>query len=484
MLREHPAADLVSEAGAPAGARETVRDLDIIATATDPKALTEYLTKLPWVAEVAAQGPTKATVVSHDGLRFDLRVVPPESYGDLLQHFTGSKDHNVALREDAVRRGLSISEYGVQNVETKEVFQTRSEEELYAFLGYQFIPPELRENRGELAARAKAASRSWSRRHELRGDLHTHTRWSDGRNTVEEMANAARERGYAYLAICDHSHRLRDGALEAQAEEIEPVAERVKPLKLLKGVEVNIRPDGSLDMDDDALAGRDWVVASLHSSFDRNPTERLLAAMENPHVDCIGHPTGRKINKRAPADVNVERLIESRARDRHRARDQLAAGPARPQRRARTRCGRGRSAHAREQRRPRRGDAAVRRDRRRAGAARMDDRRPGAEHEALEQDPPTVSFREDGQATLDWVARYLERVGDLPVLATGRAGRADRAPARRSRRRSRSRLRTCCATWTRCSFRPSRTGTTRASSPTSRPARPSRPSSPSSSPPR
>ncbi len=124
------------------------------------------------------------------------------------------------------------------------------------------------------------------------------------------MANAARERGYAYLAICDHSHRLRDGALEAQAEEIDAVAERVKPLKLLKGVEVNIRPDGSLDMDDDALAGRDWVVASLHSSFDRNPTERLLAAMENPHVDCIGHPTGRKINKRPPADVNVERLIE------------------------------------------------------------------------------------------------------------------------------------------------------------------------------
>ena len=310
VLREQPAADLVSEAGSARRRRETVRDLDIIATATDPKALTEYLTKLPWVAEVAAQGPTKATVVSHDGLRFDLRVVPPESYGDLLQHFTGSKDHNVALREDAVRRGLSISEYGVQNVETKEVFQTRSEEELYAFLGYQFIPPELRENRGELAVAREGGIPKLVEASELRGDLHTHTRWSDGRNTVEEMANAARERGYAYLAICDHSHRLRDGALEAQAEEIDAVAERVKPLKLLKGVEVNIRPDGSLDMDDDALARRDWVVASLHSSFDRNPTERLLAAMENPHVDCIGHPTGRKINKRAPADVNVERLIE------------------------------------------------------------------------------------------------------------------------------------------------------------------------------
>jgi DNA polymerase (family 10) len=312
ILREHPAADLVSEAGSARRRRETVRDLDIIATATDPKALTEYLTRLQWVAEVAAQGPTKATVVSHDGLRFDLRVVPPESYGNLLQHFTGSKDHNVALREDAVRRGLSISEYGVQTVETKEVFQTRSEEELYAFLGYQFIPPELRENRGELvAARDGGLPGRLVEAGDLKGDLHTHTRWSDGRNTVEEMATAARERGYSFLAICDHSQRLRDGALEAQAAEIDAVAERVKPLKLLKGVEVNIRPDGSLDMSDDDLAGRDWVVASLHSSFDKSPTERILAAMENPNVDCIGHPTGRKINRRQPADVNIERLIEA-----------------------------------------------------------------------------------------------------------------------------------------------------------------------------
>jgi DNA polymerase (family X) len=311
ILREHPAADLVSEGGSARRRRETVGDLDIIATATDPRALTTYLTELPWVAEVVAKGPTKATVVSHDGLRFDLRVVPPDSYGNLLQHFTGSKDHNVALREDAVRRGLSISEYGVQNVETKEVFQTRSEEELYAYLGYQFIPPELRENRGELAAaREGSLPERLVEASDLRGDLHTHTLWSDGRNTVEEMAVAARERGYAYLAICDHSQRLRDGALQAQAKEIDAVAERVKPLQLLKGVEVNIRADGSLDMSDEELAGREWVVASLHSSFDRSPTERILAAMENPHVDCIGHPTGRKINRRPPADVDVERLIE------------------------------------------------------------------------------------------------------------------------------------------------------------------------------
>ncbi len=312
VLREHPTADLVSDAGSARRRRETVRDLDIIATATDPAALTEHLTKLAWVAEVAALGPTKATVVSHDGLRFDLRVVPPESYGNLLQHFTGSKDHNVALREDAVRRSLSISEYGVTNTDTRDVFQTRSEADLYEFLGYQFIPPELRENRGELAAaRAGELPERLVESSDLRGDLHTHTRWSDGRNTVAEMAAAARERGYAYLAICDHSQRLRDGGLAAQGEEIEAVAERVKPLKLLRGVEVNIRADGSVDLSDEELAGLDWVVASLHSSFDRNPTERLLAAMDNPHVDCIGHPTGRKINRRPAADVDMERLIEA-----------------------------------------------------------------------------------------------------------------------------------------------------------------------------
>src|SRR3954471_16824874 len=312
VLREHPAADQVSEAGIVRRLKEQVRDLDIIATASDPKSLIDYFTKLAWVEEIVAKGNTKATVVASDGLRFDLRVVPPDSYGNLLQHFTGSKQHNVALREEAVRRKLSISEYGVQNVETKDVFQPRSEEELYAFLGYQFIPPELRENRGELAAaRAGSLPERLVEASDLRGDLHTHTQWSDGRNTVEEMATAARERGYAYLAICDHSQRLRDGALEAQAREMDSLAERVKPLKLLKGVEVNIRPDGSLDMSDEDLAGRDWVVASLHSSFDKSPTERILAAMENPNVDCIGHPTGRKINKRAPADVNIEHLIEA-----------------------------------------------------------------------------------------------------------------------------------------------------------------------------
>jgi DNA polymerase (family X) len=311
-LRQHAGVDLVSEAGSVRRRRETFRDLDIIATARDPKELTDYFTRLTWVAEVAAKGPTKATVVSHDGLRFDLRVVPPEAYGNLLQHFTGSKEHNVALREDAVRRGLSVSEYGVANVEAGALFQTRSEEELYEHLGYAYIPPELRENAGELAAARRGELPQLVELSDLRGDLHSHSTWSaDGRNTIEEMALAARERGYDYLAVTDHSHYLREGRLEAQRAEIEALNERMAPFRILRGIEVNIRADASLDVPDEQLAQLDWVMASVHSSFDRDPTGRVLAAMANPHVDCIGHLTGRKLNRRGPSDVSVERVIEA-----------------------------------------------------------------------------------------------------------------------------------------------------------------------------
>jgi DNA polymerase (family 10) len=311
VLREHPASDRVCEAGSARRRKETVRDLDIIATASDPAALTEYFTKLGWVAEVAAKGPTKATVVSHEGFRFDLRVVPPECYGNLLQHFTGSKEHNLALREDAVRRGLSVSEYGVTEVESGEVFTTQDEAELYERLGYEYIPPELRENAGELEAARKRELPELVELEQLRGDLHTHTHWSaDGKNTLTEMVEAARARGYAYYAITDHSHYLREGRLDQQAKEIDALAERVKPLRLLKGIEVNIRADGTLDVADEVLAERDWVVASIHTAFDREPTERVLATMENPHVDCIGHLTGRKLSRRAPMDIAVERVVE------------------------------------------------------------------------------------------------------------------------------------------------------------------------------
>ncbi len=308
----HSACERVSDAGSVRRRLEAVRDVDLIATASDPAALTAHFVALPRVAEVAAHGPTKATVVSYDGFRFDLRVVPPESYGNLLQHFTGSKDHNVALREDAVRRRLSVSEYGVQP-EEGEVFRTESEEALYEYLGYSWIPPELRENRGELEAARRGELPPLVELSDLRGDLHMHTTWSDGRGTLDEMVVRARELGRRYVAICDHAKRLRGDLLERQAEEIRALGERIDGIEILSGVEVDIRRDGSLDLDDEALAERDWVMASIHSGFEGGRgelTERLLAAMESPHVDCIGHPTGRKLNRRAPYELDLDAVFE------------------------------------------------------------------------------------------------------------------------------------------------------------------------------
>jgi DNA polymerase (family X) len=310
-LRELPAAIAVSEAGSVRRRKETFRDLDVIASATDPSELTTHFTQLKWVVDVAAHGDTKATVVSRDGLRFDLRVVPPESFGNLLQHFTGSKEHNVAMREDAVRRGLSISEYGVTNVETGEIFKTAEEADVYEFLGYQPIPPELRENAGELELARKGELPKLVELKDVRGDLHTHSHWSaDGKNTLEEMLGAAAARGYEYYAVTDHSHYLRDGRLQAQLEEIEKLRKKFPQLTILAGVEANIRSNGEVDMAEEDLKLLDWVVASVHNAPDNRPTERVLEAMENPYVDCIGHLTGRRINKRPPRDVDVERVIE------------------------------------------------------------------------------------------------------------------------------------------------------------------------------
>ena len=311
VLRDHPAAVHVSEAGSVRRRKETFRDLDIIATATDPAELTAFFVGLPWVVEVVAHGDTKATVLSNDGLRFDLRVVPPESYGNLLQHFTGSKDHNVALREDAVRRGLSISEYGVTTVETGEVFKTEDEDALYEYLGYQPIAPELREASGELETARRRGLPVLVELGDLRGDLHTHTHWSaDGKSTLEEMVAAAAARGYEYYAITDHSHYLREGRLTRQLEEIEEVRTRYPQLRILAGIEANIRASGEVDVADEELRALDWVVASVHNAPDNRPTERVLEAMDNPYVDCVGHLTGRRIGTRGPRDVDVARVVE------------------------------------------------------------------------------------------------------------------------------------------------------------------------------
>ena len=310
-LEAHPAAIAVSEAGSVRRRRETVRDLDLIATSSDPAALIEAFCDGGWVSEVAARGDTKATVVGHDGLRFDLRVVPPECYGNVLQHFTGSKDHNIALREDAQRRGLSISEYGVTEVETGTVVTHASEDELYDYLGYRPIPAELREGTHEIAAaRGDGELPTLVELGDLRGEMHCHSTWStDARGSIEEMALTAKARGYRFLCITDHSHYLRDRRLEAQWKEVAELNARLRSFRVLRGIEVNIRADGSLDVDDEVLAELDWVIASLHTSFDRSPTERILGAMDNPHVDCIGHLTGRRLLKRDGAPVDVERVV-------------------------------------------------------------------------------------------------------------------------------------------------------------------------------
>lgn len=309
-LSAHPAAIAVSEAGSVRRRRETVRDLDLVATSSEPAVLIAAFCEGPWTAEVVARGETKATVVGHQGLRFDLRVVPPECYGNVLQHFTGSKEHNVALREEAQRHGLSVSEYGVTTVETGAVVTHRSEEDLYAYLGYQPIPPELRENGGELEAARAGALPTLVELGDLRGEMHAHSTWSaDGRSTIEEMALAAKARGLRFLCVTDHAHHLREGRIEEQWAEIEEVNERLGRFRVLRGIEASIRADGSLDVPDEVLAQLDWVIASLHSAFERSATERILEAIENPHVDCIGHLTGRRLLKRPGAEVDVERIV-------------------------------------------------------------------------------------------------------------------------------------------------------------------------------
>jgi DNA polymerase (family 10) len=309
-LEAHPAAIAVSEAGSVRRRRETVRDLDLIATSSDPSALIDAFCTGDWVSEVVARGDTKATAVSHDALRFDLRVVPEECYGNVLQHFTGSKDHNIKLREEAQRRGLSISEYGVTHVETAEVVTHASEDELYAFLGYRTPPPELREGTAEIAASRDGILPALVEVGDLRGEMHCHSTWSsDGKNSIEEMALTAKARGYGFMCITDHSHYLREGRLQAQWKEVEELNARLGRFTIYRGIEANIRADGSLDVDDDTLAELDWVVASLHTSFDRSPTERIVGVMENPHVDCIGHLTGRRLLKRDGAQVDVERVV-------------------------------------------------------------------------------------------------------------------------------------------------------------------------------
>jgi DNA polymerase (family X) len=320
-LREHPAALRVELAGSARRMADTCKDLDIVAAASEPKALTEAFAGLAQVDAVGSTGEAGARAITHSGLSVDFRIVDAGSFGNLLQHFTGSGKHNEALRSEAVKRGLHVSEYGIADDESGQTDAFETEEEVYERLGMRFIPPELRENRGELKAARDGKLPELITEADIRGDLHMHTIASDGRNTIAEMAEAARDHGYEYIAITDHSasHGFNN---DVSPDELKRQIERVRSLQLdgitvLVGTESNVLPDGSLDYEDELLEQLDWVVASVHTSFrmaEREMTDRMVTAIEHPLVDAIGHPTGRMLGRREGYALDIERVIEAAAK--------------------------------------------------------------------------------------------------------------------------------------------------------------------------
>jgi DNA polymerase (family 10) len=315
-LRDHPAALRVELAGSARRRADTVKDLDIVAAAAEPKALSEHFCSLEAVDVVHTSGEAGAKVVTHSGLPVDLRIVPEEAFGNLLQHFTGSGRHNEALRTAAVRRGLHVSEYGIADDDTGDSVAYAAEEEVYERLGMQWIPPELRENRGELEAARDGRLPDLIELSDIRGDLHMHTTLSDGHASIEEMAATARDLGYDYVAITEHSATAGFGN-DVQPDELREQTEYIRGLELdgiavLAGTEVNVLPDGTLDYADDLLEQLDWVIASLHSSFrlpETEQTDRMLHAMEHPLVDAIGHPTGRLLESREAYALDIDHVI-------------------------------------------------------------------------------------------------------------------------------------------------------------------------------
>ncbi len=334
----------VALAGSARRQADSVKDLDLIAVTARPTTLAKSLAKLTEIESVSSAGRSGARARTHSGVGVDLRIAKPAQLGNLLQHFTGSARHNAALRETAVRRGLHVSEYGVLDDAIGRTRTCASESELYEVLGLAYIEPELREDRGELEA-ARAAFQAADRHAglpdlislaDIRGDLHTHTVASDGHNTIEEMAGAARERGYEYLAITDHSathgfgNDVSPEQLHRQIGLVKEVNNRMDGIELLAGSEVNILPDGSLDYEEELLSELDWVIASVHTVFgisEEAMTERMIAAIEHPLVDAIGHPTGRLIERRAPYGVDLEAVFAAAARTGTRL--EINANPAR-----------------------------------------------------------------------------------------------------------------------------------------------------------
>ncbi len=325
QVRQVPGVTHVELAGSLRRGAETIGDIDILCAAADGESVIRQFTKLEGVRRVLAEGATKGSVTVDLGkdreLQIDLRVVDAESFGAAWQYFTGSKEHNVRLRERAVAKKWRLNEYGLFDGE--ERIAGRTEREIYKKLGLPFIPPELREDRGELELKETPELIELS---EIRGDLHMHTVASDGKCTIEEMAEAAKSLGYEYIAICDHSKSsaIANGlSIDRMAKHIKAIraaSESVEGITIFAGCECDILPDGSMDYPDDLLAQCDWVVASIHSAMgpggsDKlSPTERSIAAMENSYVSAIGHPTGRLINRRAPMEMDMDAIVQCAVR--------------------------------------------------------------------------------------------------------------------------------------------------------------------------
>jgi DNA polymerase (family X) len=322
-LSKVPGVRNLTAAGSLRRFKETVGDIDLMGTADDPEMVIQVFVKLPQVRQVLSQGPTKASVILPKGLQADLRMVEHAEFGSLLQHFTGSKEHNVALRTRTQAQGLSLSEYGITNVNTGEIRKFTDEHSFYQYLGLQYIPPEIREDMGEIGLAAKNAIPELVEIRHIRGDLHTHTTASDGMDSIEDMARAAKALGYEYLAITDHSSGRMIPAdkkldrVKRQTAEIKRINSSSPGIYLLDGVEVDIKADGSFDLPDEVLAGLDVVIGSVHSSFlqDRTQmTRRIIGAIEDPNIDIIAHPTCRKIGEREPVDVDLEALFRAAAK--------------------------------------------------------------------------------------------------------------------------------------------------------------------------
>jgi DNA polymerase (family 10) len=311
-----PAVQQATAAGSLRRMKATIGDIDLLAASDEPEAVMACFVNLPSVEEVTLRGSTKTSVILHNGLQVDLRVLEPARYGSLLQYFTGSKEHNVALREFSLDQGLSLSEYGFKR--DGEEILCSDEESVYNILGLPWIPPELRENRGEIEAARRGELPKLIEPSDIKGDLHVHTSWSDGVVSIAEMAEAARGRGYQYAVISDHTQSLgvarglTPERLREQRAEINRLNEHLAGFRLLQGAEVEIKADGSLDLPDDVLSQLDVVVASVHSGLRQERerfTSRLISAMRNPHVDVIGHPLGRILGQREASAVDMDRVM-------------------------------------------------------------------------------------------------------------------------------------------------------------------------------